>query len=213
VQEREVSLKEKIKDLSLSGEEIKELLEREEVVKNREYLILLLIKPAMVSSLASSFLPSLFPMDLVRVIKAPTTNIFVKQAALLNLSTRYNKLQKGEKKVLWRIIPPEFVKMVKEEDPSVLVEILKNSRLKENDLFYIIRKTRLNPSFIASILSNPKWKGRERILFALASKGYLSEMFLVNILSRFSKSHLKEFLKNSLIPTSLKKKIKEIIKK
>ncbi len=212
MQRKEAHLKEKLKNLSLSIEEIKAFLEKEEVIKNREYLILLLTKPAMVPSIAASFFPSLFPLELVRVIKTPSTNVFVKQAALLNLSNKYYKLQKGEKKVLWRMVPPEFVRLVKEDDPSILIELLKNSRLREDDLFYLIRKVKLNQNFVSTILTNPKWKTRERILFALASRGVFSDGFIIGVLNRFSKAHLKEFLKNPLISQTVKKKIREYLK-
>jgi hypothetical protein len=204
-------IEEILKNHRLSLKEYKMILEKDFVRKDRTLLLKILTKPEVNASLAFQFFPSLFPMDLVKIIKTATTNIFVKQMAMQNLAQKYEQMQTGERRVIMRMIPPEFLRMVKEKDAIVLSEILKNSRLTETELLTIINRQKPSPRFMKILYADKKWSNRERILFSLISSSYFSKDIIMNSLKKMSKKHLIELSKKPFISQDIKKEIRRLI--
>ena len=212
---KEANNKEKVEEIlkgkRLSLNEYKLILEKDFVKKDRTLLLKILTKPEMNASVAFQFFPSLFPMDLVKIIKTASTNIFVKQRAMQNLAQKYEMLQTGERKVIIRMIPPEFLRLVKEKDPLVLAELLKNSRLTETELLLIIKKQKPSPQFFKILYGDKRWRNRERVLYLLISSSFFPKDIIMNSLKKLSKIHLIELSKKSFISQEIKKEIKKLI--
>ncbi len=200
-----------LKEERLTLKEYKLILDKDFVKKDRTLLLKILTKPEMNASIAFQFFPSLFPMDLLKIIKTGSTNIFVKQRAMQNLAQKYEQLQTGERKVIIRMIPPEFLRLVKENDPIVLSEILNNSRLTETELLYIINKQKPSPAFFKFLYANKKWRNRERILYTIISSSFFSQELIIPSLKKLSRNHLTELLKKPFISPEIKKRIRELI--
>jgi len=200
-----------IKNKSLDFEKIKLLMDKDLVTKDRSILVEVLKLPNMKPALANKYFKFLFPMDIVKILKSGSTNVFVKRAAMQNLSLRYKKLQSGERKVILKLVPPKFLRLVKEENSVVLSEVLKNSRLTEKELIIIIREQKPGPVFVKKVYSNSKWRNREKILFLLLNTSYLPRNIIENSIKKLSRKHLLELLRKPFIHSDIKKKIKELV--
>ncbi len=204
-------MEEILRGYRLSLREYTMILEKDFVKKDRTLLLKILTKPEVNASLAFQFFPTLFPMDLVKIIKTASTNIFVKQMAMQNLAQKYEQLQIGERRVIMRMIPPEFLRMVKEKDSIVLSEILKNSRLTETELLTIINRQKPSPQFLKMLYADKRWRNRERILFALISSSYFSKEIIMNSLKKLSRNHLLELSRKPFISQDIKTEIRKLM--
>jgi len=139
----------------LSAEEVLELY-RARGTESR-VLLLLLQQPRFPLGEALGALNHLELMDLIRLIRAPRVHPAVREKGMAILETRWERLGKGERKALGRILPFRFLgRLRNEKDPDVVDDILRNPQCTEELLLGILQQS-LDPWAWLVALGGTDW--------------------------------------------------------
>ncbi|HNX42051.1 MAG TPA: hypothetical protein PKW96_07025 [Candidatus Aminicenantes bacterium] len=208
--EREsVSYRRRVSDPALTPEEISSLLDDPLVLSDKNLLILLLCHPRMTPPLLLKKLSLLSPLDLARIAHSPTASPMARTMTMEQVLQHYETIPLGTRKSLARLVPPAFFRRAKEEDGSVLAELLNNPRITEDILIQILQRRDLPRSFLVRLLGDSRWRNRSRVLFLLVQRGVAGE----EVLSRLSRAQLEELSRNAALPQALKERVKELLRR
>jgi len=119
-------------------------------------------------ALAQRLLPYLFWSDLAGVAQSPRVAPPVRVRAEGLLKERIPELRVGDRMTLARqATTPVLLALICDSEPKVLASVLKNPRLREEDLVGAIRSEQVQRSLLEQIAASPRWSERYAVRLGL----------------------------------------------
>jgi hypothetical protein len=159
---------------------------------NYRILFFLVQQSKFPAKLSLNLIPTLFAMDLIRVIKNKRTNPFIRKKAETEFIARYEKFPKGEKLSYLKIAPLDLLNhFVEEKDPSILEVILKNYNCTEDLILRLINRKSNRFEFYKA-LSNTEWYKRPAVAYAVTRDTEAPIKLILQIIPFLNKNQLQE---------------------
>ena len=158
-----------------------------------------------------NIIPTLFTMDLLRVIKKKRTNPFVRKKAELEFNNRYIKIPLGEKLSYLRIAPHSLLGyFIEEKDNQVLKTILNNSNCTEELVIkFITRKTPKHTLY--EVISSTEWYKRPAVANLIANDSAAPIKLVLDIIPYLNANQLKKILESDEIHQIIKNNISDYL--
>ncbi len=219
-------LAEKVKDPTLSLDELVSILRQkdlpkeffDEVASNKrwtnEYTVKmeLVRNPSTPPYISIRFVKFLYKPDLINVIQDVGIPINIRQVAEELLQTRLRTMPLGDRMAMARTANPTLCRILL-RDPHIMVfeVVLKNRYLREVDLYPYLNDKRISSERLLAVCANQKWFQRYGVRKAIASNPktpiYLAERLMMGLL----KQDLEEIYHNQALPKITRDNAKEII--
>ena len=179
---------------------------------NYRILLNLVQHPRFPIKFSLNFVPSLFSMDLLRVIKNRRTNPFIRKKVEFEFAARYNKFPMGEKLSYLKIAPSSLLNhFIKENDRRVLKTILNNTSCTEELVIKFV--TRKSPKFVFyEVLSSTDWYKRPAIANLIAGDSDAPIKLVLKIIPYLNIHQLKKIHEKEDTHEIIKKNVAEYLR-
>lgn len=127
---------------------------------------------------------------------------------------RFKDVPLGVKKSLGRLGDRDLInRLLHEQEPSVIEQILNNPGLTEDQVVRIAAKRPTSDKVLRVIAQNKKWSSRYRVQRALASNPYTPTEISIRLITMMMKQDLVEIRDDTSLHIELRKAAAELIKK
>ncbi len=201
-----------LRNRNLHPEIIEELASRKELMKLGGIRFLITVHPRTPLSLALNMVPTLQPMETVRVISDPYAKPAVKQKAEQKLKEELASMPLGLKISIARIAPPRIHPLFfKERDERVLKAFLENPKLKEETVLWFLEEEDLPPFILQHLYSRTRWGLLYRVKFKIAKHPSTPIPVVLRILNELLPEDLEEIVKDPRQPDVVLRRIKALL--
>ncbi len=163
-------------------------------------------------NISSEYVSYLFWRDLLNVAKNLKIDPRLRIAAERLIIDKLQDLSLGEKIALSRIASSQLIKaLIKENDPKIIEELLKNPQVVEEDIIRIINAAK-DVYVLASIYNDRKWSFRYNVKKALINNPMTPLHISVNLLKSLLKKDLIAISKQVNLSPALRREAEEVLK-
>jgi len=179
---------------------------------NYRVLFFLVQQPKFSVKLSLNLIPTLFSMDLIRVIKNKRANPFIRKKAETEFKSRYEKFPKGEKLSYLKIAPLELLNhFVEENDQNTLEVILSNSNCTEELILKFINRKSNRFEFYKALCST-EWYKRPAIAYTVSRDTEAPIKLILEIIPFLNKNQLQELYERKTSHEIIKKNVLKYFK-
>lgn len=174
---------------------------------NYRVRVSLVMHPGFPQKMAFNIVPSLFPVDLMRVSKNKRANPFIRQKAELEFFNRYPRMPLGEKISLMKMASYSLMlQFIDEKDKRILEAMLNNPFCTEEFVMRLInRKTPRHAVYEA--LYDTDWYKRPTVAEAIANDTEAPIRMLITILPYLGRRALLKLYENEDTHDNVKRNI------
>ncbi|MCI0471368.1 MAG: hypothetical protein L0Y73_06910 [Candidatus Aminicenantes bacterium] len=195
----------KIQTGSISEHELLDIYEQHKQTYN--VLFHLVQHPRFPERFSLNIIPSLFSMDLVRVIKNTRTRPYIRQRAELEFTFRYTKLPLGEKSSYMKIAPLSLLNyFVEEKNGRILEVILHNSFCTEELVLKFINRKSQRYEFYQA-LDTTEWYKRPLVAESISYDEQAPIKIMMQIIPYLNLNRLRDIYKDRKTHRSIRKAI------
>ncbi|OGL46827.1 MAG: hypothetical protein A2161_10065 [Candidatus Schekmanbacteria bacterium RBG_13_48_7] len=191
----------------------------EEISKNSRWLRNYQIKTALVSNprtpvyISLRFVKTLYRQDLANLIRDVSVPASLRVNAEHVLKERIKDLTRGDKITLAHSATNPVLRiLLMEGDLLVLQNALENSRLRENDILYLLNNAKVDDKILTTIASSNRWSNRYEIRLAVARHPAASSETLQNLLQNCLQQDLQEIIETTSLPLNARIEAKKVLK-
>jgi hypothetical protein len=197
-----------LKRMDLSGEILERLSKNATAIKNRRVKLALVEHPKTPRHVSLPIVRSLFTFDMMHVALSPTVAADVKVAADEALCNRLETIPSGERLSLGhRASGRVATELLLDSEPRTIHAALENSRLTEVQVVKAVTHHSATPALIQAVCQHTKWSLRREIRIALLRSQYTPAQRALEFAAAFPLPVLKDILRGSRLPASLKEQI------
>jgi hypothetical protein len=148
----------------------------------------------------------LFWRDLNLTIQNFKVSTDVRHQAEAVLLQRLPAMATGEKITLGRLAAGRVLKRMRnEKDPQVVRALLKNSRLVEDDVLFLINQPRTPSPVLEAVARDPKWSPRVEVRIGLIRNPRTPIAAVIPFVSSLSLSHVRSLATDPKVPRALRR--------
>lgn len=153
-------------------------------------------------------LRQLYTFDLMQVTLTPIVPMDIKKVAEEVLVTRLATISLGEKLSLARRASARIAEqLLLEKEPRIMEMALENSRLTEASVVKVLTRAEGSAAFVHAVCHHAKWSQRREIKIALLRNEKTPLAKALEFAHLLSISMLREILKTSRLPASIKESL------
>lgn len=210
--DRELEVLRKIKYGRISSDELLHL--SHEYANNYRVKFALLQHPSFPIKSALNIIPTLFTIDLVRLVKNRRTNPFISKRAEVEFVNKYPRYPLGEKITYMRIAPLSLLNhFIREKDKKILKEIFKNPQCTEELILKMINlEDEGKGKFeLYDVLSETEWYKRRQVAEGIVNDKSAPIKIILKVLPYLSISDLNKLYNSTNIHQTIKRGITEYL--
>jgi len=208
----ELKLLRRIKYGHIGSEELVSLYN--EYAGNYRMRFALVQHPSFPVKTALNIIPSLFTIDLIRLVKNRRTNPFIRKRAEIEFVNKYPRYPLGEKITYMRIAPRSLLNyFIREKDKKILKEMLNNPQCTEELILKMINlEDEGKGKFeLYDVLSESEWFKRRMVAEAIANDKTAPIKIILKILPYLSIKNLNKIYSSVNTHKTIKKGITEYL--
>jgi len=181
--------------------------------KNSRIVFNLIQHPAFPERTASDTISSLFPRDLVRIIKNKRANPFIRKKCEIEFRQRYVKIPKGEKISFMKTAPLSLLNyFIEESDESILNAVLSNIYCTEDLIIKLINRKGSKTSLYMALLDTD-WLKLKRVCNRISYDREAPISIWLKIIPFVDKKRLISIVSSEQTHRIIKDNIKEFVNK
>jgi hypothetical protein len=210
--DKELALLRRIKYGQISSEELLSL--SYEYANNYRVKFALLQHPSFPVRSALNIIPTLFTIDLVRLIKNRRTNPFIRKRAEVEFVNKYPRYPLGEKITYMKIAPLSLLnRFIREKDKRILKEMLNNAQCTEELVLKMINLEDEGKGKFEfyDVLSDTEWYKRRQVAEGIANDKSAPIKIILKVLPYLSVSDLNKMFKSVDTHQTIKRGITEYL--
>jgi hypothetical protein len=174
-------------------------------LKQRKVRLGVAVHPRTPRHVSFPLLRQLYTFDLMHVTLTPIVPADVKKAAEEVLVTRLGTISLGEKLSLARRASGRIAEqLLVEKESRIMKTALENSRLTEPSIVKVLMRTEASAMLAHAVSHHPKWSQRREVRIALLRNEKTPLAKALEFAQALSLTMLREILKNSRLPASVK---------
>jgi hypothetical protein len=155
---------------------------------------------------AMNLVKFLFWRDLNLTIQNFKVSTEVRHQAEAVLLQRLPAMATGEKITLGRLAAGRVLKaMRKEKDPQVIRALLKNSRLVEEDVLFLINQPRTPSPVLGAVARDPKWSPRVDVRIGLIRNARTPLAAVIPFIGSLNMNHVRNLATDPKVPQALRR--------
>ena len=203
-----------LKNRALHPSVIEYLARKRELMDRGRFKVLLVSHPNVPLHLGLDLIPHLLPMELLQVIKSPSTNPQIRKRAELALRDGMRKYPKGLRISMARQLPPSshFV-MLQERDLEVLKAFLQNPSLNLSSVLRLLERGDLPGEFYSYLYYKTRWGLRQEVKLKIALAKNSPIPLVLRIINELNRAQLLQLEKSPHQPDVILRRVRLLLGK